>query len=61
MIFPDSPASGAPAALYEMTLATGAKRRLVKPGKDGSSDLWPSLSPSGSKIAFVRQFSADQQ
>ena len=60
IIFPDSPTPGAPSALYALTLSTGAKRRLVKPGKDGSSDLWPALSPSGGKIAFVRQFSANR-
>ena len=60
LIFPDSPTPGAPAAIYALTLSNGAKRRLVKPGKDGSSDLWPSLSSSGSKIAFVRQLNANR-
>jgi serine/threonine protein kinase/Tol biopolymer transport system component len=58
LIFPDSPSSGAPAALYELTLATGAKRRLVKPGANGADDLWPSVSPDGSSVAFVRQSGA---
>ena len=54
LIFPDSPPSGGPAALYELTLATGAKRRIVKPG-DGSQDMWPAISPDGDNIAFVRR------
>ena len=54
LIFPDSPPEGGPVALYELTLATGAKRRIVKPG-DESKDLWPAISPDGDNIAFVRQ------
>jgi Tol biopolymer transport system component/tRNA A-37 threonylcarbamoyl transferase component Bud32 len=60
LIFPDSPSSGAPATLYELTLATGAKRRLTKPGADGADDLWPSVSPNGTSVAFVRQSGASQ-
>ncbi|HUA58499.1 MAG TPA: protein kinase [Verrucomicrobiae bacterium] len=53
LIFPDAPTPKGQVALYELTLSTGAKRRLVKPG-DGQ-DLWPSLSPGGGNLAFVRK------
>jgi len=56
LVFPDAPASGESASIYEQRLSTGAKRRLVKPARSGGEDLWPSISRSGSRVAFVRQF-----
>ena len=58
LIFPDAPTPTAPVALYELTLATGARRRLVKPGN--GQDLWPALSPGGGTLAFVRQTAETQ-
>ena len=58
LIFPDSPPSGSPVGLYELTLATSAKRRLVKPAV-GAQDVWPSVSPDGSTIAFARKSDAN--
>ncbi len=56
LVFPDAASAGGSAAIYEQTLATGAKRRLVKPLPSDANDLWPSVPPNGSDIAFVRQF-----
>jgi len=58
LVFPDVPPSGESAAIYEQRLDTGSKRRLVKPAGSGGNDLWPSVSRSGSRLAFVRQFAA---
>ena len=60
LVFPDTPASGESAAIYEQKLATGAKRRLVKPARSGGDDLGPSIARNGSHLAFVRQFTAER-
>ena len=31
---------------------------LVKPGANGADDFWPSISPDGTSVAFVRQSGA---
>ena len=54
LIVSDTPSQGAGASLYESSLATGEKKRITKPGKDGEGDFFPSLSPSGNIVAFVR-------
>jgi serine/threonine protein kinase len=59
LIFPDAPTPDTPVALYELTLATGAKRRVVKPGHS-SQDLYPAVSPDGSTVAFARQSDPDR-
>jgi len=53
LIFPDAPTPNGQVALYELTLSTGARRRLVKPG--AGQDLWPAISPGGGNLAFTRQ------
>jgi hypothetical protein len=54
LIVSDTPSQGAGASLYELSLATGEKKQITKPGKDGEGDFFPSLSPSGNIVAFVR-------
>lgn len=45
------------AALWEFEMATGSRRQVTRPA-NLAHDFFPSVSPDGRHIAFVRQFSA---
>jgi Tol biopolymer transport system component len=58
LIFSDRPAPGGAWMLYRLNIATGEKKALSKPGDGVAGDFDPAVSPSGSKLAFVRQAQA---
>jgi len=49
----DTPASGGPLSIFEVSLAGGQKRRLTSP-PDGSGDFWMAYSPDGRRLAVAR-------
>jgi serine/threonine protein kinase len=54
LIVSDAPSGGVAASLYELSIDTGEKKRITKPAQRGEGDFFPSVSPDGEMVAFVR-------
>jgi Tol biopolymer transport system component len=54
LIVSDAPSPGTPASLYELSIATAEKKRITKPSRKEEGDFFPSVSPEGNFLAFVR-------
>ncbi len=54
LIISDAPSPGTAASLYELSIATGEKKRITKPSRSEEGDFFPSISPAGDVVAFVR-------
>jgi Tol biopolymer transport system component len=55
LVVTDSPGEGKPAALFVVSLDTGAKTPLTHPKFPASGDTNPAVSPDGSWLVFRRQ------
>ncbi len=53
LIVSDAPSTGEEPSLFELSIATGKKKPIMKSSERGG-DFFPSVSPNGEKIAFVR-------
>ena len=58
LVVPDKGSPKEPYGLFLLSIETGEKRRLTTPPHESIGDSSPSFSPSGRKLAFVRDSSA---
>jgi Tol biopolymer transport system component len=54
LIVSDAPSAGAGASLYQLSIDTGEKKRITKPSQSSEGDFFPTVSPDGDTLAFVR-------
>ena len=54
LIVSDAPATGEEPSLFELSTVTGKKRPILMESSGKGGDFFPSVSPNGEKIAFVR-------
>jgi Tol biopolymer transport system component len=54
LIVSDAPSPGTAMSLYDLSITSGEKKRITRPSRAEEGDFFPSISPGGDVVAFVR-------
>jgi Tol biopolymer transport system component len=54
LVYSEKDSPTAPAVLYKLMIATGKRIPITHPPQTGPGDMYPSFSPGGASLAFVR-------
>ena len=55
LAFSDRAIPDGPYGIFLISINSGARRRLTVPANSGQDDVWPTFSPDGQSVAFVRR------
>jgi Tol biopolymer transport system component len=58
LVYSEKASPTSPAVLYKLAVATGKRTAITRPPLTGPGDMYPSFSPDGASVAFVRYWTA---